>query len=216
MIRASFSGAGRSAVVACCAMVAITGCSHQGPSAKPSAAAASRADSLIISVEEVRRIANYEELTSHTHADLREPPHSDANAPGPCRAVGYSDVTFGSAWSEFRSAGYHGITDDLKPGGPAMIQTVSQAVAVYPNSSTARGVFHQLESSLQACAALGDANYDFTLEKPDSSTLRISARGWSHVYREKSSVLMSVGVVGLEPADRIAHTVLQTATDRVK
>jgi hypothetical protein len=96
-----------------------------------------------------------------------------------------------------------------------MIQTVSQAVAVYPDSSTARGVLHQLESSLQACAALHHPSFDFTLDRPDPSTVRISANAWSHVYREKSSVLMSIGVVGLEPADQIARLVLQTATDRL-
>lgn len=205
-----------SGFITCCAVVALTACSPGSRSANPGTAAVSRADSLIISIEDVRRIANYEELTAHSHADLRQPPAGDLNAPGPCRAAGISDVTFGTGWSEFRSAGYHGITDDLKPGGPAMIQTVSQAVAVYPDSSTARGVLHQLESSLQACAALHDPRYDFTLDRPDSTTVRINARAWSHVYREKASVLMSIGVLGLEPADQIARTILQAATDRIK
>lgn len=196
-------------------LVAAPACSHHGTSAQPAAPSASHADALIVSIEDVRRIANYEELTAHSHADLRQPPAGDLNAPGPCRAAGISDVTFGTGWSEFRSAGYHGITDDLKPGGPAMIQTVSQAVAVYPDSSTARGVLHQLDTSLQACAALGDPRYDFTLDRPDSATIRINARAWSHVYREKSGVLMSVGVLGLEPADQIARAILQAATERL-
>ncbi|MHA7651807.1 sensor domain-containing protein [Mycobacterium sp. ML4] len=198
-----------------CILVAVPACGHDGASASPTAPTASRADSLIVSIEEVRRIANYEELTAHSHADLRQPPAGDLNAPGPCRAAGISDVTFGTGWSEFRSAGYHGITDDLKPGGPAMIQTVSQAVAVYPDTSTARGALHQLDSTLQACAALGDPRYDFTLDRPDSATVRINGRGWNHVYREKSAVLMSIGVLGLEPADQIARTILNEATDRI-
>ena len=202
-------------VIAGCVIALLAACSQQQDSAKPATTAVSRADSLIVSIEEVRRIANYEELTAHSHADLRQPPPSDLSAPGPCRAAGISDVTFGTGWSEFRSAGYHGITDDLKPGGPAMIQTVSQAVAVYPDSSTARGVLHQLETSLQACADLHDPRYQITLDRPDSATVRINANAWSHVYREKSAVLLSVGVVGLEPADQIARTVLQIATDRI-
>lgn len=196
-------------------MVALTACSSHSTSAKPTTKPGSRADSLIVGIEEVRRIANYEELTAHAHADLHQPPPSDLNAPAPCRAAGISDVTFGSGWSEFRSAGYHGITDDLKPGPPALIQTVSQAVAVYPDSSMARGVLHQLETSLQACADLHDPRYQFTLDRPDGATVRISANAWSHLYREKSSVLMSVGVVGLEPAAQIAQVILQTATDRI-
>jgi hypothetical protein len=65
-----------------------------------------------------------------------------------------------------------------------------------------------VESSLQACIALHDTNYDFTLDQPDSSTLRISAQEWSHLYRTKSSAMVSVGVVGLQAADQIANTVL--------
>ncbi|QLL06858.1 sensor domain-containing protein [Mycobacterium vicinigordonae] len=197
-------------------LVALTACSTRNTSAAPAATPVSRADSLIVSVEEVRRIANYEELTAHSHADLRQPPVGDLNAPGPCRAAGISDVTFGTGWSEFRSAGYHGITDDLKPGGPAMIQTVSQAVAVYPDSNAARGVLNQLEESLRACADLHDPHYQFTLDRPDSATVRLNANAWSHVYREKDSVLLSIGVVGLEPADQIAGAILQTATDRIR
>ncbi|WP_081287606.1 sensor domain-containing protein [Mycobacterium asiaticum] len=202
-------------VAASCAIATLAGCSHSATPASPSPTPGSRADALIVSIDDVRRIANYEELTAHTHADLRHPPPSDLNAPGPCRAAGISDVTFGTGWSEFRSAGYHGITDDLKPGGPAMIQTVSQAVALYPNSSTARGVLRQLDSSLQDCVDLHDPNFDFTLDRPDSSTVRINARAWSHIYRVKSGVLMSIGVLGLEPADQIAGTILQNAMDRV-
>lgn len=206
----------RAAVLVSCAVAALTACSHNDTSATPSTAAVSRADSLIVSVDDVRRIANHDELTYHSHADLRHPPPGDLNAPGPCRAAGISDLTFGAGWTEFRSAGYHGITDDLKPGGPAMIQSVSQAVAIYPDRNTARGALHQLEGSLQACADLHDPHYDFTLDRPDPATLRITAEAWSHVYREKSSVLFSIGVVGIEPADRIANAILQTATDRLK
>lgn len=43
----------------------------------------SRVDSLIVSIEDVRRIANYEELAAHFQTDLREPPEADTNVPGP-------------------------------------------------------------------------------------------------------------------------------------
>jgi hypothetical protein len=78
-----------------------------------------------------------------------------------------------------------------------MINGVTQAAARYANSDAAQAGFHQLESSLQACNSLHDPNYVFTLDKPDPSTLRISADQWSHLYRTKSAVLVSVGVVGL-------------------
>jgi hypothetical protein len=51
--------------------------------------------------------------------------------------------------------------------------------------------------------------------QPGSLNLRITAEQWSHLYRQKSGVLVSVGVVGLESAEQIANTILQTITDRI-
>ncbi|WP_081286569.1 sensor domain-containing protein [Mycobacterium asiaticum] len=216
IIGTTVAGATRSVfVVACAVVVTITGCSRDTTPAQTSTSPVSAVDSLIVSVEEVRRIANYEELTSRSHADLRQPPPGDLNAPGPCRAAGTSDLTFASGWSEFRSAGYSGVTDNLEPGGNAMIDSVSQAVAVYPDTHAARQALNQLESSLTACVALHNPNYNFTLDHPDSSTLKITAPGWSHLYRWKNTVLMSVGVLGIEPAERIATDVLQVIAERI-
>lgn len=197
-----------------CAATVLTGCSHQNTSNAP--AAPIGADSLIVSIEEVRRIANYEELAAREHENLHIPPVGDANAPGPCRAAGTSDLTFASGWTEFRSAGYSGVTDDIDPGGRSKLDSVSQAVAIYPDAGAARNALNQLEASLNACVALHDPNYDFKLDKPDVTTLRITDSGWSHQYRAKKAVLMSVGVLGIEPAERIAATVLDNVSDRIK
>ncbi|ETW24499.1 hypothetical protein MGAST_08030 [Mycobacterium gastri 'Wayne'] len=216
-IRAALAGTGRSLLIICTALLVITACSHKGTSAKPTATTApTGADALIISVEEVRRIANYEELTAHSRADLRRPPPGDLNAPGPCRAAGTSDLTFASGWMEFRSAGYSGVTDDIDPGGMVMVDSVSQAVAIYPDAHAALAALDQLEASLNACMALHDPKYTFNVDKPDPATLRITDQGWSHLYRVKNAVLMSVGVLGIEPAERIANTVLDAICDRVK
>jgi hypothetical protein len=169
---------------------------------------------LTVSVEDVRRIANADDLTPHPRADLRKPPPANTNAPGPCRAVGHTDATFGTGWVEFRSAGYNGVTDDIQPGGVALVNSVTQAVARYLDS--ARGAFRQLELTLQACADLKNPNYTLGLDRADSTTLRISADQWSHLYREKSGVLISVGVVGLEAAPQVATTVIQMISDRIK
>ncbi|MCV6985387.1 sensor domain-containing protein [Mycobacterium shinjukuense] len=208
------AGASRVAVIVWCTAAVISACSQHSTAVRYTAPV-SGADALIVSVEDVRRIADYAELTPHAHADLRHPPQGDLNAPGPCRAAGTSDLTFAEGWSEFRSAGYSGVTDDIDPGGMVMVDSVSQAVAVYPDARAARNALDQLESSLTACMALHDPNYDFTLDKTDAATLRITDQGWSHLYRVKNAVLMSVGVVGIEPAERIAGTVLQTITDRI-
>jgi hypothetical protein len=207
---------GKSAVILVSAVVAASACGHSGTTAKSSTARVSSVGELIVSIEDVRRIASTEDLTPHVHADLHQPPPADANAPGPCGAVGHSDATFGNRWSEFRSAGYNGVTDDITPGTPDIINEVSQAIARYPNSDTASGAFQQLGSKLQACVDLHNANFSFTLDKPDPSTLRISDVEWSHLYRQKSDVLISVGVVGLQAADQIANTLVQMIGDRIK
>ncbi|WP_310784496.1 sensor domain-containing protein [Mycobacterium sp. Z3061] len=207
----------RRLIVVFCALAALTACSHRNtPAAAPSTSAATGVDALIVSVEDVRRIANYEELTTHAHANLNHPPAGDVNAPGPCRAAGTSDLTFASGWTEFRSAGYSGVTDDLDPGGRTMKDSVSQAVAIYPDAQAARSALDQLEASLNACVALHDPRYDFKLDKPDPLSLRITDSGWSHQYRARKSVLMSVGVLGIEPAERIASTILDNICDRIK
>lgn len=78
------STAAKSAVIVCCAAIATTACSFQATSTQPSTAPpTSRVDSLIVSIEDVRRIANYEELAAHFQTDLREPPEADTNVPGP-------------------------------------------------------------------------------------------------------------------------------------
>ncbi|PJE17570.1 MAG: hypothetical protein CK429_06535 [Mycobacterium sp.] len=208
---------GRAIVVMLCALAALTGCSHRSNTpAAPSTSASTGVDALIVSVEDVRRIANYEELTTHAHANLNHPPAGDVNAPGPCRAAGTSDLTFAAGWTEFRSAGYSGVTDDLDPGGRTMKDSVSQAVAIYPDAQAARSALDQLEASLNACLALNDPKYGFKLDKPDPLSLRITDNGWSHQYRARKSVLMSVGVLGIEPAERIASTILDNICDRIK
>jgi hypothetical protein len=46
-------------------------------------------------------------------------------------------------------------------------------------------------------------------------TLRLRSAGWSHLYRTKSSA-QTVGVLGIEPTEQVATTVLQTITDCIK
>ncbi|WP_232021998.1 sensor domain-containing protein [Mycobacterium basiliense] len=218
IIGTTFVGAIRSVVVVCAALAAIAACSHHGTSAKPSTTTTQPkgVDALIVSVEEVRRIADFEELTAHERADVRNPPPGDLSAPGPCRAAGTSDLTFASGWLEFRSAGYSGVTDDIAPGGRALVDSVSQAVAIYPDTHAARNALDQLGNSLKACMALQDPAYNFKVDRPDATTLRITDEGWSHLYRAQDAVLISVGVLGIEPAERIATTVLDIITDRIK
>ncbi|WP_197501181.1 sensor domain-containing protein [Mycobacterium sp. 852002-51057_SCH5723018] len=173
-------------------------------------------ESLIVSIEDMRHIANFEGLSPYAYADRHLPSQADVRAPAPCRAVGSSEVTFAAGWKQFRGVAYSGTTDDLEPGGVSPMNQVSHAVAVYRDAGAARGALDRLESTLNDCASLHDSAYDFSLDKPDPSTLRLRSAGWSHVYHVKSAMLVSVGVLGIEPTEQIANTVLQTITDRIK
>jgi hypothetical protein len=204
------------AIIAGGVVAVVSACSTAPVKMGASPADHTYADALIVSVDDVRHIANFEGLSPYYYADRHQPLPGIFNAPGPCRAVGSSDLTFSAGWKEFRAVAYSGTTDDIEPGGIAPITQVSHAVAVYPDAGAAREALNRLESHLNECASLHDTDYDFSLSKPDSSTLKLTSAGWSHVYRVKSSVLMSVGVVGIEPTEQIANTVLQTITDRIK
>ncbi len=217
VINKTFSG--KSLFIACSAVAVVSACSQLHTPFKVSSAAPSsaiNADAVIVSVEEVRHIANFAGLLSYENEDLNHPSPGSVNAPGPCRAAGNSDLTFATGFKQFRAVVYSGTTDDLRPGGVAPVNTVSQAVAVYPDADAARGALDRLESTLTQCASLHDSAYDFALGKPDPTTLKLGSAGWSHQYRVKSAALLSVGVSGIEPTEQIANTVLQTITDRIK
>lgn len=200
----------------CLSVTLASGCPGSKTPAQPTSTPPKSVDELILSLDEVKHVAATDEFKPHTEWDVRKPPPADATAPLPCQAMGHNNLTFGSNWSEFRSAGYHGITDDIEPGGNEMINGVTQAVGRYPNSDAAHLAFHQLESSLRACAALHNPNYDFAMDEPDPSTIRLSAEKWCHLYRAKSAVMVSVGVEGLQSAGLIANALLTMLTDRIE
>ncbi|ORW97754.1 hypothetical protein AWB92_02950 [Mycobacterium sp. IEC1808] len=205
---------GKAFALIACGALAVSACSHAVE--RTGAERAADAESLIVSVEDVRHIANFEGLSPYEYADRHQPAPTDLKAPFPCRAVGSSDLTFASGWKQFRAVAYSGTTDDLEPGGIAPLNQVSHAVAVYGDPGAARGALDRLESTLKDCAALHDSAYDFALERPDASTLKLTSAGWSHVYRVKSSVLVSVGVLGIEPTEQVANGVLQAIADRIR
>ena len=134
------------AVTVCCAAFTVSACWNFNAQVKsgPAPAAGVDAEALILSVEDVRRIANSEELATHEHSDLHHPSPGNVNAPGTCRAVGNSEASYAGGWTQYREVGYSGVTDDIEPGGRPMIDEVSQAVVVYPDAGAASGALHAL------------------------------------------------------------------------
>ena len=204
----------RFAAAVCCAL-SMSACSYTYTS-KSNVGPAARVDDMIVSVQDVRNIAAAEDFAPHTEADLQKPPPADPTAPEPCRAVGYNDLTFGGGWSDFRSAGYKGSPTTYKP---AETRWSTKSPRQWPDTrARTRPRPHSVSSNRR-------------YKRASRCTIRTTSSGWTsriprrcgsptfsgvHLYRVKSAVLVSVGVLGLEASDQIANTVLQTITDRIK
>lgn len=87
-IRSAVAAVGNSAVIGCC-VAAMSACVNTSAEAAPGVTT----DSLIVGIDDVRRIASFDGLTSEQGSDVRSPRHTDSDAPGPCRAVFELDVS---------------------------------------------------------------------------------------------------------------------------
>ncbi|WP_081967990.1 sensor domain-containing protein [Mycobacterium kyorinense] len=199
----------KAAVTICC-LAALSGCTHSSPlkaTAAPTAPSLS-ADSLIVSLDDVRRIANYDDLNSLDLLDVRRPYNDHANDPrfpGRCQVVFDQDVAFGSNYKQFRSVQYSGASN----------RAVTQAVGIYPDEAAARAAFDRVTAELTACSELHLADLPFTVRKLDPSTVARCAEQCPHIYRVKSSVLIDVDVVHFSDSQQIANSVLQMISDRI-
>ena len=189
-----------------CAIVAAAGCAENDHAVTATAAPHSLiADSLILNVEDVQRIAKFDDLTSDPQQDTRAPGNLDAQAPAPCRAVFDQQAAFAQGWNNFRSVWYSGASN----------KGVTQAVGVYPDESAARNAFGRASSDLAACAALHADGYNFTTQTPTPSTVEVCFEKCRVVYRWQSSVLIDVSVQHFSDADRIAAEVVKAIADRI-
>lgn len=165
------------------------------------------ADPLILSVEDVRVIAGNADLAPATPVDRPGGQHQfDALYPGECHAVYNQDVAFASGYTQFRSVTYAGSAN----------RTVTQAVAVYPNSSSARAALTRLGKALNACSELGVPNMAITAQLIDQKTFAVCQAQCSTLYRAEGPVLIGVDAVRFGDSDRIATAVLQQITGRAK
>lgn len=212
MIRALLSAGLRSVAIVCCVAATGTGCGR--PDAVT--AAGTDVDSLIVSLDDVRRIANLQDLNQYSHGDADRPGNEDADAPEPCRSVYDQQVAFGSDWRQFRTVTYNALVS-ASHGAPAKMYVVTQAVGIYPDGSAARAAFDRLAPALTACSELRRKYYDFTVSHQDPATVALDyPEGQSKVvYRVKSTALIDIVVQGFSQSERIAATTLQTIADRI-
>ena len=97
------------AVAVCGIVIALAGCSHFRADANKTAPRAGQetdAHSLIIGIDDVRRVAGENNLApapGPAPAEVREPRHDDSELPPPCQAVFDQKAAFDGGWKQFDS-----------------------------------------------------------------------------------------------------------------
>lgn len=195
--------------VTCCLAAALTAC-HSGSVV---AAPGFDADSLIVGLDDVQRIADRDDLTSLPVQDAPTSHYESPYTPDQCHPVFGQEDAFGHNWSQFRAVTYTAAGGEIKT-----MSTVTQAVGIYSDDGMARAEFDRLVSASEACAALQEKLYNFRVNKQGPSTVALVFPGNSQsvIYHVASSVLMDVVVQGLPRSDQIAETVTQMIAGRVK
>ena len=182
-------------------------CLHAGAAPAAHADPGPAADPLILSVEDVRAISGNADLAPGAPVDRPGGQHQfDAQYPSECHGMFNQDVAFAGGFSQFRSVSYD---------GPAN-RSVTQAVAVYPDSAAARAALTRLGKALNACSELGVPNMAITAQVLDRTTFAVCQAQCSTLYRAEGPVLIGVDAERFGDSDRIATAVLQQITGRVK
>jgi hypothetical protein len=194
------------------ALLLLSACTgHDGRGTSASAAPSDQgitADSLIVNLDDARRIADYPGLTSRPALDVHQPSNdhtNDSDFPKQCQVAFDQDVEFGSGLTQFRSVDYSGSSN----------YGIAQAVGVYSDEGAARAAFDRISSSLNACSARHAEHFMFTLKQQDSSTLALCREQCRDLYRVKKNVVIDVSAHNFPNSEAIAAAVLQTITDRI-
>jgi hypothetical protein len=212
-------------VILCAISLTASSC-HRQPTDSTSnqTAKAIDADSLLVTAADVERMSGADNLKANPRADTHHPRSPHKPPPGACRVLDPT-VTFGSDWTQFRSAVYNRVPPPSAPPAPgrgpsapapAMPLLFAQSVAIYPDERAARAAFDRLAPALAACSSLHANYYDFTVSQPDNSTVALEyPSGIRNIFRVKSSVLIYVDAAGFAHSDQLARAVIQTISDRI-
>lgn len=191
-----------------CSALGVTACGRTDPPATPPAV-----ESLLLPVEDVRHIADLDDLSADGAPVLSEP-QPDPTAPGPCKSALDQQVIFGNEFTDFRTASY-GAPTHTGPGEIRGVAIVTQAVGAYPDDAGAQSAFESLEPALAECAALQDKSYEYDVTAQDTSTLTLHSGVADIVNHVRGAVLIHVTVVGLPDSGRIAQEVTEQITGRL-
>ena len=192
-----------------CWALAVTACGRADSPATPPAV-----ESLLLPIEDVRHIADLDDLSADG-APVLSDPQPDPTAPGPCKSVLDQQFIFGNEVTDFRTASY-GAPTHTGPGEIRGVAIVTQAVGVYPDDAGARSAFESLDPALAECSALHAKNYEYHVTAPDTSTLTLHSGVADIVNHVQGAVLIHITVVGLPDSGRIAQEVTEQITERLR
>lgn len=173
--------------------------------ASPVANAEPAADALLLSVEDVRALSGNADLTPAPPVDRPGGQHQfDAEYPSQCHAIFNQDDAFAPGYTQFRSVTFTGPSN----------RAVTQAVAVYPDATSARAALTTLGKGLNACSELQLPTMAITAQVLDPKTFAVCRAQCSTLYRAAGPVLIGVDAARFGDSDRVATAVLQQITGR--
>lgn len=234
-IRAAVAKVAQFGVLVCGVVVAASACAQSecADQAGTHSMSPGGADSLVVSLDAVRQITGVDGLTSNPDGDDHRPHQPSSEPPGPCRVFD-PQVAFGSNWIQFRSTVYNGLAYEPIPAAhepgamppdsagaaaslPSKPLMVGQTVGIYPNRNTANVTFERLVPALIECSALHAKYYEFTIHRPDKSTVVLNYGNDSKaMYHVKGPALINLSALGFPESERVMDTILQDITNRVK
>jgi len=211
------------AVLLGCSAVTISGCHRGGGPSNGPQTSNPGVDSLIVSVDVVRRIAGLGNLEPDPQGDERQPHRANSAGPAPCQAVSDQQLVFGDVWTQFRGVSYTTLTGQAKPQprGPhtgGKFSVINQAVGIYANTKAARDAFDKLAPQLEACSALHAKHFDFTVSQLDPSTVTITFTGKfeaATIYRVQSEYLLLVSALAVPHPSQTAGDIAEKITTRI-
>lgn len=192
-------------VVATLCMLGVLGCSRQAADSAHAAPAVS-ADSLIVSVDDVRKVAQAGDLNNVDVHDVHQPKdESDlSDVVTACRPAYSMESLFGTNWKQFRSVGYAGSDN----------RAVYQSVAVYGSDADARATLDQIQADFDRCSASG-SSYAKPVHRESPARLVVSTNG-TDTFQTKGPVLVHVRSVHFNDNGKITQAVLHTILDHVQ
>lgn len=191
--------------------LAITACTDSA--APPPEPPTPTVDSLLLSVDEIREIAQFDQLSADGSPTLTAP-QPDPTAPDPCKAVLDQQMIFGENVDEFRTASY-GAATGTEPGQISGVAIVTQAIGQYPSAADARAAFNALAPAIEECNGLRVKNYEYRTTAIDNDTLSLHSNVADIVDHVDGMALIHVTVVGLPNSRQIADDVVQRISNRL-